>query len=364
MTFRFGSLTLVSFVLSLAGCAGKGNDTGGLKAFEPGCSTAPACGSCGSCYEKCFCEYADADLCNSRCGSSGSTSAPPTSSPTGTPTTSPTSSPTAAPTSAPPSGSQSVTLKTDFIDVAPGGETFQCQNYANPIGKDVDILYSESHMTPGSHHMFAFREPGLSDGPLQGCGGLEFTEFVHSAQTPDQVLTYPAGVGRFFPASDGIRILAHYLNTGTSPLHAQVTVTFNYVDTNQVQYHAAQIFLNNATLRVPPGQSTVSHSYSLPQDIKLLGGVSHMHRHATGFTSSTSDGRVLYEGTDWNEPKEAVFDPPMEISAGTRITWACTYNNTSGSTLTFGESAATNEMCIFSGTFYPAPGGNGLSSLF
>jgi len=228
----------------------------------------------------------------------------------------------------------------------------------------VDILESESHMTAGSHHMFAFREQGLADTPLQNCGGLEFTEFVHSAQTPDQVLTYPPGVGRYLPASDGVRILAHYLNTTAAPIHAQVTVTFNYVDTNQVQYHAAEIFLNNATVRVPPGQSTATHTYSLPQNIKLLGGVSHMHRHAVSFTATTSDGRVLYQGTDWNEPKEAVFDPPMDISAGTRITWSCNYNNTTGTTLTFGESAATNEMCIFTGTFYPAPGGTGLSSLF
>jgi hypothetical protein len=287
----------------------------------------------------------------------------PTTAPTTTPTTAPTTTPTTAPTSAPP-GTQSVTIKTDFIDVPAGGETFKCQNFANPIGRDVDILYSESTMTPGSHHMFAFREQGLGNGGLVDCGGLEFTEFIHSAQTPSQVLSYPPGVGRFFPGSDGIRILAHYLNTTSKPLHAQVELRLDYVDTDQVQAHAAEIFLNNLAIRVRPGQSTASHSYTVPYDIKLLGGVSHMHRTGVGFTSSTSDGRVIYEGTDWNEPKEATFDPPMEIAAGTGITWSCSYNNTSNTTLTFGESAATNEMCIFSGTFYPAPGGTGLSSLF
>jgi hypothetical protein len=200
------------------------------------------------------------------------------------------------PTSTPPSDSQTFTLTTDFIDVPVGGETFQCQNFANQIGKDVDILYSESFMTPGSHHMFAFREPGLANSALQDCGGLEFTEFVHSAQTPQQVLSYPPGVGRFFPGSDGIRILAHYLNPTSSPLHAQVTVTFHYVDTSQVQAHAAQIFLNNAD-----GQSAPRPKHCLDpiRPLRHQAPVSESHAQDRGrFTSSTSDGRTIYQGTD------------------------------------------------------------------
>lgn len=369
MTMHSRAIAIAWLAMFAGACGGKDQkDLSGHAAAEPGCTTAPACGSCSGCFQQCFCENGDSQLCADRCASPPPVSTTPTPTPTTTPTTSPTTAPTTvpttAPTSTPPSGTQTLTLATDFIDVPVGGETFQCQNFANTIGKDVDFLYSESFMTPGSHHMFAFREPGLTNSPLQNCNGLEFTEFVHSAQTPQQVLSYPAGVGRYFPASDGVRILAHYLNTTSSALHAQVTVTFHYVDSSQVQAHAAEIFLNNATVRVRPGQSTVSHSYSLPYDIKLLGGVSHMHRTGVGFTSSTSDGRIIYQGTDWNEPKEATFDPPMDIGAGTTITWACSYNNTTGTTLTFGESAATNEMCIFSGTFYPAPGGNGISSLF
>jgi hypothetical protein len=350
MTTFTRPIAIAWLTLSFAACGGKDQqDLGAHAAAGSGCTGATDC---------------------SPAPTTTATTTPTTTAtttPTTTATTSPTTSPTMAPTTAPPAppaNSDSFTLNTDYIDVPIGGETFKCQNYANPVGKDVDFVQSESVMSAGSHHMFAFREQGLTDGSLVDCSGLEFTEFVHSAQTPEQTLTYPSGVGRYFPATDGVRILAHYLNTTSKSLHAQVSVTFHYVDTSQVQAHAAGIFLNIATLFVRPGQSTVSHSYTLPYDIKLLGGVSHMHRHAVSFTSSTSDGRVIYQGTDWNEPKEAVFDPPMDIGAGTSISWSCSYNNTTGQTLTFGESAATNEMCIFSGTFYPAPGGTGINSLF
>lgn len=33
----------------------------------------------------------------------------------------------------------------------------------------------------------------------------------------------------------------------------------------------------------------------------------------------------------------------------------CDYDNETDQTLTFGESAATNEMCIFVGAYYPPP---------
>ncbi len=45
----------------------------------------------------------------------------------------------------------------------------------------------------------------------------------------------------------------------------------------------------------------------------------------------------------------------MQLKAGTAIRWYCDYNNTSGSTEYFqGQSAATNEMCMFTGMYYPA----------
>ncbi len=40
------------------------------------------------------------------------------------------------------------------------------------------------------------------------------------------------------------------------------------------------------------------------------------------------------------------------------ITWTCTYNNETGGTLTFGDSAEKNEMCIFLARFYSAPSGD------
>jgi len=249
------------------------------------------------------------------------------------------------------------------LEVPPGGELYKCEDFENPFGKDIAILESKSVMSRGSHHFAAFRMENLTTAPLADCpaGGLEAHEFVHASQTPEQVARYPEGVGRFLPATDGIRLQVHYLNTGSAPLQVQAKFSVKYVDASKIDQMAGGVFLNNLGLKVPPGKSTVTKSWELPSDIKLLVAVSHMHRHALSFTSSTSDGHTIFESEAWDAPTPANFDPPMELSSGTSITWSCTFQNDTAETLGFGESAAKNEMCIFNGIYYPSPDGSSIT---
>jgi hypothetical protein len=258
---------------------------------------------------------------------------------------------------------QTVTIKTTPFTLAPGEEAFRCQNFANPFPGDVAVVLSESSMTAGSHHMFVFYNDGNnSAGPLQACSGLEFGRAVHSSQTPNQLITYPDGVGRRVNQGTGFRILMHYFNTQPSPIEATVTVQFHYVAPDQIQYEAGSLFLNNLGVRVGPNQAgQATQTCRLPYDIKLIGAVSHMHSFAKKFLAETDNGTVIYEGTEWDEPEPRGFSPPLELAANTRITYTCDYVNTTSNTLTFGDSAQTNEMCILSGTYYPAPAGATLS---
>ncbi|HVU04683.1 MAG TPA: hypothetical protein VHE30_23170 [Polyangiaceae bacterium] len=265
-------------------------------------------------------------------------------------------------TSAGTGGWQELTFTSDTFTVAAGDEVYRAQNFANPIGHDVDIIESESTMAKGSHHMFAFHGASYNqDGAIGDSTGIEFAPYIHTAQTPEQLTRYPAGIGRYLPGADGIRLQVHYINTSDQDIQASVSLRIRYVNTDQVTFHAAEIFLNDVGVRVPPGTSTATTTVSMPYDVKLLGAGSHMHRRAVGFDSTTNDGREIYTTTDWNEPVAAAFDPTIDIAQGGSITWSCTYDNQTGQTLTFGESAATNEMCIFSGVYYPAPNGAGIT---
>ena len=419
-------IALGALALALFGCSagnpstGDGtqngeNATGGGTGtgFTPGCSVAPECGSCGTCSESCYCVKQDIGYCSNYCtmqsaGSGGAPSAggstgitpssggspvtggggSPVTSSGGAPVTGSGGSPVissggttaAGGTSAgtggatgltpPPAGTNEFDITTSTFQVPAGGEVYECQNFHNPNTQDLAILESDSFMSPGSHHMFVFNDPSFDTdtGQVASCSGTEFHPYLHAAQTPQVQITYPEGVGHSLKSTEGLRILAHYLNSTSGTLNAQVEVKFYTVPASQVQFLAAEMFLNNGTVVVPPGMSTQSRTFSVPYDIKMLNAVSHMHKRGVNFHCTTSSGQLIYDGDQWDEPVATVFNPAMDIAAGSVITWACTYNNTGTTTYTFGESALTNEMCILNAVFYPsAPGstqGQPLNTVF
>jgi hypothetical protein len=229
---------------------------------------------------------------------------------------------------------------------------------------DLVFVKTESFMSAGSHHMFVMQDAQVTaDRPLYTCSGLDFKPLVHSAQTPQQITSYPAGIGVRLGAGMGFQVLAHYFNTSTTAVTAEVSIALHVANPGEVQQYAASLFGNVALINIPTGPNrTVSGSCTLPRDANVLSMVSHMHQFGTNFVA-TAGGQQLYQTTEWEEPPPRVFDPPLLLPSGTRIQYTCTYNNTSGGTLTFGESAKTNEMCIFSGTYFPAPNGQPISCL-
>ncbi len=262
-----------------------------------------------------------------------------------------------------PAGAERLVVTLDEFELASGAEAYKCQNFRNPLGRDVAILQSQSSMSSGSHHLAAFRIEENAAGPLEDCSGLEFHATIHAAQTPRAVTTYPVGVGAYLKGSDGVRLNAHYFNLSKQSIVAKVTVAIDYVEADQVTHKAAQIHLNDGTVHVPPGRGTAGGTLTIPAevgDIHIVSLQSHMHRRGVHFVASTADRETLYETTSWHEPPVRSFDPAIRVEAGSSITWRCEIQNETAQPLTFGESADTNEMCVLTGYYYPAPEGRGL----
>jgi hypothetical protein len=285
--------------------------------------------------------------CNGSTPSEGTGGGPPSGSTS-------TSSGTATPTGS------AVTLTLDSFTVPTGSEVYHCQDFTNPFGgMDAEVAEFESHMSAGSHHLLLFYKDNITaDGPLETCSGLEFAATPYGSQTPDGSLSFPPGVAALVPGPSGLRIQAHYLNTTPSTIDAHVEVTMHLAAPGSVKNQAGVLFVPDASFMVAPhSQAVVSDDCAIPVDMNLLGASSHMHRHGTNFVATIA-GNTIYQTTTWSEPKPARFDPPNAIHAGDPLHFACTFDNTSGDgTLVFGESAQTNEMCIFSASFYPTPPG-------
>ena len=94
---------------------------------------------------------------------------------------------------------------------------------------------------------------------------------------------------------------------------------------------------------------------------KIFGMTAHQHQYGTlatviQGTSQQDPGKEIYRSTVWDEPPLTQFAPPLAFDGSSGLRLHCEYNNTSSKPLTFGESAATNEMCFFWAYYYPSHG--------
>ena len=354
---RRAAVTLAGVFLCFS-CAEREQESTGMpapmmdaEAPTASCTPESRCAGCTSCFDQCLCGGGATARCAEECSAAPDPTEPGDSGPS-----------VVAP---PPPSPFVATVVVDAFDIAPGEEAFKCQNFRNPFGHNVAVLSTESFMTAGSHHLLVFQRSEIDDGELEDCSGLEFSAYLHLAQQSQKRTGYPPDVGRLLTIWEGLRVQVHYLNTSSDTIHTEVAVTLQADLPEAVPMHASQIFINTFGISVPPrGEGRAENSCSVPKDVHVFSGVSHMHHHGVYFTARSDDGQLLYETNEWAEPTPWDFDPPRFLPEGSTIRIECEYLNNSDEYLSFGESAASNEMCIFAGAYYPAEFAEGITCLF
>jgi hypothetical protein len=248
--------------------------------------------------------------------------------------------------------------------VAAGSEVYMCQTFANPFGGgDTEVERFHASMSAGSHHMLLLFQDKASNGALTPCSGLTFGPMPLATQTPDAQVTYPQGIAALIKSTQGFNIIAHYVNATNSPVMAGVQVAMYKAQPGTITQHAGVFFFNNVSALTPPfggipamTTKTISASYTTTIPMNLLFAAGHMHSRTQSLIA-TYGGTKLYESDSWDQSPVQAWTPAMLLPVGTQITWSCTVKNDTAMPLTFGESAKTNEMCIFTGQYFPVPPG-------
>jgi hypothetical protein len=285
---------------------------------------------------------------------------------------------------------KTVTLTAQPFTVAAGAEVFKCQLFPNPFGADSDIVWMHGDMTAGSHHFFLFSidptsalvySQTLGDCPGKG---IEFHPFPFLSQQPHWTVQFPKAsdgspMGYPLVAANYLMINVHYLNATAAAITPTVSITIETAKPGIVKTHVGTLFLNQTTMSVPttatmaspvdttgswggnPGAVSSDGSYT------IFSSWSHMHRTSMDFTASTNN-QVFYNEANWDSPGLFWHIPgfganpttatgsstPIHMTSSQGISWTCKYYNDTGSTLTFGDSAKSNVMCIYLGQYYPA----------
>jgi hypothetical protein len=272
--------------------------------------------------------------------------------------------------------------------VTPGSEIFLCYAVTLPGDAEFDVGAFQSWMSPGSsHHFIVYQQTGQSvaaatpqpSGTIQNCQ-VGAGNWVYATSTPGAVVssTLPDGVGLPFPAGQQLVLNMHFINPGSTTLYPKVKL--NILRAKNVVYKAGALVSFNTSINVPaataagPGTQTVGGTCTVTAGSKVFSMSTHTHKHATAAVVSFVSGGVTQEivhtgttsdypaeqltgtGTDWEHPGVSLWKGPgfLAVQAGDTFTYSCSFTNTATTPVTVGETAASNEMCMAVGYYFPA----------
>ena len=280
---------------------------------------------------------------------------------------------------APPAAADGYQIVTpaNGIAVMPGQELFMCYYRTLPNTAAIDVGAFQSYMTPGSsHHFIAYQVgagsstqsgstfPSQPDGTLQSCafgGGT----WMYATSLAGEVIEMdmPSGVGLPLPAGAQVMLNMHFINPTSTTAYPQVKMNFMFA--TNVKYKAEAMVSFNTSIDVPPatstgpGTQTVNGTCTASAGSQFFVMTTHTHMHGVDTKINLVRGGVttnLVDTTDWEHPDVAVWDAPnfLTAQAGDQFTYSCAYLNMSTSAVVVGDTAATNEMCMAIGYFFPA----------
>jgi len=202
---------------------------------------------------------------------------------------------------------------------------------------------------PGTHHMIL----ALGEG----------SKFLYASGVGTNPLEFPPGVGFKLDAGQTLVLQLHVFNPTEEPLSGTSGIEFREVSPEDV-VNVAEVFLPGpTTLKIEPNQTTTqSGTCTLDAAQTIFAVQPHMHqlgKHLTTTLNIAGVDSVLIDGDYEFGHQEVTRFEPISMNAGDTITTACTWDNTTSSEVSWGESS-TAEMCLSILFRYPALGGTGL----
>lgn len=285
----------------------------------------------------------------------------------------------APPGDGPPLTGERYAVEFGPITVAPGDEQTRCLNVRLSNTAAIKVHQMRNLLSAGSHHLIVYKNDDPSTvestepyecSPFTGALNLNgMVAPVMITQKAEDALTLPDKVAYTFSPNQMIRIEMHYINTRDQPLEVRATSEFYAVPESEIEHEANILFIGTPDIDIAAGETKDIQAYFSPMranldltGTKFFAITGHTHQYGlnvTVATAPTSGGArtSVYAPTpfEWSEPETTVHKPEFTVPTGGGFDIKCSYRNTSGDRVQFGESA-NEEMCFFWAYYYPSKG--------
>lgn len=258
-------------------------------------------------------------------------------------------------------GATATRLITSSYSIPSGTEFYQCQRLT--ATQDYWIRKVTPVNGSGTHHeVFAIDPASSQPDGVSTCGALDpgwIVLFASGVGSPS--LSMPDGVALKVAAGQQMVLDLHLFNSGDTTIDSMASL--DVIDGPPVDAaHEAEVILaGNVTFTIPTGVSTVNGSCRMGGSTNFFAVFPHMHQLGTHIKVTArvggADQLVYDDDYSFMDQRFASFTP-IAMTSNDRIEVECTYNNTTGSSVSFGDSS-TQEMCFAISYRYPKLG-NGM----
>jgi hypothetical protein len=254
------------------------------------------------------------------------------------------------------------------LKVQPGEELHKCQLVTVPTDSEIQVVSFSHKYTAGSHHFLVFATdldtiPASLEGQHDCVNGDEpimhhTRGMLYGAQSPEATFPLPPRVGFKLKARQVLMLQAHYINATRTAIEAQIRAGFDAAPASQIQTQAGFMLFYDPFIYLP-AQSTTNSGIRcpVPNDITIITASTHYHQRGTGMRAWVDPARdqpsstPFLETHDWEHPPD--FHGPLAVAAGSMFRIECAYSNSDATEVFQGPNAATSEMCVLFGLYYP-----------
>lgn len=230
--------------------------------------------------------------------------------------------------------------------LAPGAEDPRwCKKIV--LTEDVYVTAMRPVHPAGTHHTTLSLIP--DDGKDTCTGSMFGSGLIYAAGAGTGELRMPKGVAMKLPKGQALILNLHIYNTTQAEMSGLSGIDFVKVRPEEVTSEADLILSGPTNFALPPGQkTTLTHTCAVATEQTMFTLFPHMHQFGVHIKTSVNVGgtsTVLHDGEYDFEEQYQLPIGPITFRPGDSITTECTYENTSNSTVRFGESSDT-EMCF------------------
>ncbi len=228
-----------------------------------------------------------------------------------------------------------------------GTEDYVC--VYKTVERDMYVTAFRPIIPSGTHHtVLTIGSKQREDGIVPCGAGTNYDAMIFGSGVGTNELHLPDGIAVKLNAGDQLLLNLHIFNFTDNSLDGQSGTDVIEVAEADVAEVAEAVMASKFQLFIPSGPSTQTGTCTANSAFTIHTVSPHMHMLGTHMkvVAERAAGDVVLMDDPYNFDLQVINKiDPVEMAPGDKVRFECTYNNTTGGLVTFGDSSL-QEMCI------------------